>query len=89
MFRQLMLVIGTLLFLPISSAAQVVIVERNVNLRFDPSSQNEPLRKLEPPEVAALLDEVRVNRYYNVRTAEGLEGWVWSANVRVEPCQTS
>lgn len=85
--RATFLIVAGLLLLVSPLPAQVVVVERNVNLRPDPSSQHEPLRKLEPPEVAALLDTTRVNRYYNVRTTEGLDGWVWSANVSVDLTQ--
>jgi hypothetical protein len=85
--RFLTLVTYALIVAPSLLGAQIVTVERNVNLRPDPSSQHEPLRKLEPPEVAALLNTVRVNRYYNVRTVEGLDGWVWSANVSVDLSQ--
>lgn len=79
------LVAASALILPLCLSGQIIEVNRNVNLRLDPSSTQAPIRRLEPPERAALLDTIRINGYLRVRTAGGLEGFVWSRNVTVLP----
>lgn len=70
-------------------AQQVVIVERNVNLRRDPSTNQTPIKLFLPPEELELLDSAKTNNYYNVVHAEsGDTGWVWANNVRVEDLGT-
>ncbi len=65
--------------------AQVVVVQRNVNLRPTPSAAQPPIRLLRPPDELELLDPAKTNNYYHVRRAEsGLEGWVWANNVRLD-----
>lgn len=71
--------------MPRAASAQVVIVERNVNLRQDPSTAQAPIRLLRPPEEAALLEFEKTNGYYHVRSLDLEEGWVWARNVRVDP----
>ena len=61
----------------------VAAVERNVNLREDPSTSQPPLRLLTPPDTLELLSLVPQARYYNVRTADALEGWVWGNNINI------
>lgn len=69
--------------------AQVAVVKRNVNLRVDPSSWQEPVRLLTPPEEMSVLDNLRqVNGYYHVITSQNEVGWVWSRNVTVDPNRT-
>lgn len=87
MIRRVLLVALVWVALPSSLSSQIAVVQRNVNLRADPSSQHEPLRLLEPPEVVALLDTTKVSGYLRVRTDDGLEGWVWSRNVQVDLTQ--
>src|SRR5688572_20899653 len=74
-----------LLALPyLGSAQQIVVVERNVNLRRDPSSNQAPIMLLLPPEELELLEPTRTNNYYHVVRAESADtGWVWANNVRV------
>lgn len=84
---RLRLAIGLLFALALSTASaaqQIVVVERNVNLREDPSTEHPPIRLLKPPTTLALIAESEEEGYYEVRTAEGEEGWVWTHNVRVE-----
>ena len=66
-----------------SAIAATLVVERNVNLRPDPSTSQPAIRLLEPPEELELLESERTNGYYHVRTDAGEEGWVWSARVRL------
>jgi len=69
-----------------AAAQQVVRVERNVNLRRDPSTNQPRIRLMRPPDELELLDAARVAGYYHVVYAEsGDTGWVWAKNVRVEP----
>lgn len=69
----------------LAGGQQNIIVERNVNLRRDPSTNQSRIRLLLPPEELELLDSVRTNNYYHVVRAESADtGWVWANNVRVE-----
>lgn len=68
-----------------ANAQQMAIVERNVNLRRDPSTSHPPIRLLLPPEELELQDSAAVNGYYPVVRAESNDtGWVWGRNVRLE-----
>jgi len=64
-------------------AAQTAVVTRNVNLRTGPSSTRAIIRLLSPPDELVILTPNQVNSYWEVRTAGGDHGWVWSHNVRV------
>lgn len=63
--------------------SQDAVVERNVNLRHDPSTAHPPKRLLKPPDQLDLVDQTQANGYYHVRTSEGEEGWVWGRNIRL------
>jgi hypothetical protein len=65
-------------------AAQTATVTRNVNLRLDSSTDQAPIRLLKPPTKLQLLQTEQDDGYYNVRTAEGQEGWVWAKNVTID-----
>src|SRR5512142_1154328 len=60
---------------------QSVVVQRNVNLRPDPSTDNPSLALLMPPTVLTLLETTKQAGYYHVRTPSSQEGWVWGKNV--------
>jgi hypothetical protein len=62
---------------------QVAVVQRNVNLRSDPSTSSEPIALLKPPARLTLLGADNQNGYYHVRTADGREGWVYGRNVSI------
>lgn len=64
-------------------AAQAAVVARNVNLRAGPSTGATIIRLLHPPDELIILDPTKVNGYYEVRSAGGSEGWVWSNNVHI------
>jgi uncharacterized protein YraI len=67
-----------------SAAAQIAaVVTRNVNLRTGPSSSRAIIRLLTPPDELSILDSVRTNDYYEVRTPGGDHGWAWARNVRI------
>ena len=63
---------------------QTATVTRNVILRADPSTQNDPIELLKPSTKLGVLDLDRTNGYYNVVKANGQEGWVWGNNVEID-----
>lgn len=64
--------------------AQDAVVKRNVYLRPAPSTSNQPIRKLIPPDEVELIETTPVDGYYHVRTVDGdEEGWVWARNIRI------
>lgn len=65
--------------------AQTGVVERNVNLRRDPSTAVREIRLLRPPDRVTLLDTALTNRYYHVVTEDADTGFVWSPNLRIIP----
>jgi hypothetical protein len=89
MIRSLVLGVALALAMPLVADAQVVVVQRNVNVRPTPSSEHTPLTKLVPPEEADLLDLEPQGNYLPVRTGTGIEGWVWSRNVRIDSTRHS
>lgn len=80
------LVVAVFLALVVATAAegQRLRVTRNVNLRETPSTELPAIRLLVPGTLLVPLDLETTDRYYNVLTAEGEEGWVWSPNVVLE-----
>ena len=87
MSRKAPLIFGAALvwaFSTLLAFAQTAVVQRNANLRPDPSTGHAPIRLLHPPEKLKVLDPTPQDRYLHVRTATNEEGWVWKANVRVE-----
>lgn len=70
-------------------SAQTVKVTHNVNLRPDPSSEYAPIRTLtksEPP--LTLVEPVPEYGYYDVKTADGEEGYVWSRSITIATTET-
>jgi hypothetical protein len=59
-----------------------VSVQRNVNLRQDPSTTQDPIRLLIPFDTLTLLDSTRTAGYLHVTTKDDETGWVWANNVR-------
>jgi hypothetical protein len=64
-------------------AANQVVVKRNVNLRRDPSTSQQRIRLLKPPETLDLLEPGKTAGYFHVESTLGEKGWVWGANVAV------
>jgi hypothetical protein len=77
--------IAALLGGAVSLDAQAAVVKRNVNLRAGPSTSTLIIELLLPGDELTILDPVERDNYYNVRAADGEEGWVWSPNIRVFP----
>src|SRR5262245_43851428 len=71
------------LFASSLALSQTTIVERNVNLRLDPSTDQDPITLLMPPAKLRLLETMKQAGYFHVRTADGKEGFVWAKNVTV------
>ena len=65
-------------------SAQTAVVKRNVNLRSDPSTANDPVAKLTSGAQLQLLEPDATAGYYHVRTADGESGWVWGRNITVQ-----
>jgi Bacterial SH3 domain len=70
-----------LLALATVALGQTAVVQRNVNLRADPSTANPALTLLTPPAMLTLLESSKQAGYYHVRTTSDQEGWVWAKNV--------
>ena len=81
---RLVLCLGVSVALQPVAFGQTVTVIRNVNLRLDSSTDQAPIRLLKPPTQLELLRTDEEDGYFNVRTVEGQEGWVWGKNVRIE-----
>lgn len=68
-----------------AAQAQSAVVKQNVNLRQGPSSSTTLLETLYPGDELTLLRPDTVDRYIEVRTASGRNGWVYTPRVRVFP----
>jgi hypothetical protein len=81
------IVLWTLLLLaPSLALAQTAGVTRNVNLRPDPSTNNDPIEKLMPGTQIHLLEPVPTGGFFHVQ-ADGQEGWVWGKNIQIQQPQ--
>jgi hypothetical protein len=65
-------------------AGQTTVVKRNVNLRPDPSTDNDPIEKLTPGTQIQLLDPGPTNGFLHAKV-DHQTGWVWSKNVQIQP----
>lgn len=65
------------------AAAQPAVVKQNASLRAQASSASTQIRVLYPGDELTLLHPDTVNRYVEVRTAAGMEGWVYTPRIRV------
>lgn len=66
---------------------QTAVVEREVNLRTDPSTKEPPIAVLKPTERVRLLEIDKSAGFYHVMTAGEQSGWVWARNVRLLPAE--
>ena len=67
------------------ATAQTATVTRNVNLRPDPSTDNDPIEKLKPPVQVQLVEPDPTDGYYHVTAPDGQDGWVWGRNISIQP----
>jgi uncharacterized protein YraI len=75
--------VGLFLGDALALTAQAAVVKRNVNLRVGPSTSTAIIELLLPGDELTILNPVEQANYFNVRAADGEEGWVWSPNIRV------
>jgi hypothetical protein len=69
--------------MPVRECKVTLVVQRNVNLRADPSTGMPPITLLMPPAVLTLVAPERQSGYYHLRTDAGQEGWAWAKNVEL------
>jgi hypothetical protein len=74
---------SVLYLLCVIAAAQTAVVTRNVNLRPDASTNNDPIETLNPGAQLTLLDPAPTGGYYHVKVPDGQRGVVWGRNVKV------
>jgi len=68
----------------IAAAAQTAVVTRNVNLRPDASTNNDPIELLKPPAQVTLVESGQTAGFYHVTTPDGKTGFVWAKNVKIQ-----
>ena len=78
-----------ILSLALSAGAQTATVRKNVNLRADPSTKNNPIETLKPTAQLDLVEPDATNGYFHVTTTSGQEGWVWGRNIKLNPASVS
>lgn len=66
-----------------SISAQLATVNRNVNLRRDPSASSPILARLASGSRLTLADTTTDNGFFHVRTEEDQVGWIWAKFVTV------
>lgn len=71
-------------FVCLVAAAQTASVTRNVNLRPDASTDNDPIEKLVPPTSVRLLKPLPQNGFFFVMASDGHKGWVWGKNIQIQ-----
>jgi hypothetical protein len=71
--------------LSIIASAQTAVVTRNVNLRPDPSTDQDSIETLMPGDQLTLLELDRTTGYYHVKAPDGKSGFVWGKNVKIQP----
>jgi hypothetical protein len=66
------------------AAAQTAVVTRNVNLRPDASTNDDPIETLKPGAQLTLLNSAPTGGYYHVKVPDGQSGFVWGRNVKIQ-----
>jgi len=62
---------------------QTGVVTRNVNLRPDPSTDNDPIDKLQPGTQVELLEPDPTDGFFHVKVNDQT-GWVWAKRIRIQ-----
>jgi hypothetical protein len=70
--------------LSVVASAQTAVVTRNVNLRPDPSTDQDSIETLTPGDQLTLMEPDRTAGYYHVKAPDGKSGFVWGKNVKVQ-----
>jgi hypothetical protein len=65
-----------------TALSQTATVVRNVNVRPDPSTDQDAITKLEAGTKVEILEPNPVRGYYHVQTTDGKTGFVWGRNIR-------
>lgn len=81
--RPLRLAVLYLVLAVMFAAAQTAVVKRNVNLRPDPSTDNDPITKLLPGAELELIDPAPNGGFYHVKV-DANTGWVWGRNIQIQ-----
>jgi hypothetical protein len=82
MKRILYLLVLALLWTSISTA-QTAVVNRNANLRSDPSATSDVIEGLKAGAELHLQESDQTNGFYHVTAADGRDGWVWARNIKI------
>jgi hypothetical protein len=69
---------------PPAPPAQGAVATRNVRLRPDPSTAHTALETIQKGATVTLKEPGKTNNYYNVKAADGKEGWVYSRYVQLQ-----
>lgn len=80
-----MKVLLTIIWLVVSfsASADFLIVQRNGNMRAEPTTESEILEKIHTGDSLILIDNLKTGSYWHVRArASGQEGWVYQTLVR-------
>src|SRR5882762_7997553 len=79
-----LLKLAVLLLLSLGLAVgQTGTVTRNVNLRPDPSTDDDPIAKLKTGTQVELLEPDPTSGFFHVK-ANGQTGWVWAKRIRLQ-----
>jgi len=68
---------------PDRSLAQQAIVRKNATLRPEPGTNQPAEAKLQVGDKLTLLDATPEHGYYQVKTQDGKEGWVFSGSIKI------
>src|SRR6266496_3186467 len=82
--NRLLRILLLLLLWVTSVAAQTATVTRNVNLRPEPSTDNDPIQKLTRGMQVQLIEPDPTSGFLHVRL-DDQTGWVWGKSVKVQP----
>lgn len=80
---KVMLIVVVFLAVAPYAVAQQALILREANLRQDPSTNEPPEGKLRTGDKVTLLDPTPEHGYYQVKTSDGKDGWVFSRSIRV------
>lgn len=82
--KRLSCLLAFLFFHVTLAAAQTAVVTHNVNIRPDASTSGTPLAKLTVGAQVELLEPNQTNGFFHVKTMDGMEGWAWGKNLKVQ-----
>lgn len=80
--KKLLVLFLLILVSPTTALSQTATVARNVNLRPDPSTNQDAITKLVAGVKVEILEPNPVRGYYHVQTADGKTGFVRGRNIR-------